>query len=52
MRTNLSEGRIARVFFCFHEGILIALHGIIKKTQTTPKQELKLALDRKKEITR
>ena len=52
VRTNLSEGRIARVFFCFHEGILIALHGIIKKTQTTPKQELKLALDRKKEITR
>lgn len=40
VRSNLTRGRIARVFFCFIEGRLVALHGIIKKTQKTPPADL------------
>jgi phage-related protein len=49
VRSNISDGRIARVLFCFAEGELIALHGFIKKTQKTPAQDTDLALKRKKE---
>lgn len=50
VRTDLTGGRIARVFFCFHEGKLILLHGIIKKSQKTPKTDLKLAKKRQKKV--
>ena len=43
IRTNLSDGRIARVFFCAHEGAMVLLHGFIKKTQKTPPRELNVA---------
>ena len=33
VRSNLTGSRIARVFFCFADGRLIAPHGFIKKTQ-------------------
>ena len=50
VRSALSSNRIARVFFCFTEGRLVALHGIIKKTQKTPQDDLDLALKRKREF--
>ena len=50
VRTSLSNGKIARVFICFHDDELFALHGIIKKTQKTPETDLKLALKRMKEV--
>lgn len=50
IRSNLTSRRIARVFLCIYEGCLIALHGFIKKTKTTPNDELKLARKRQKEI--
>jgi phage-related protein len=50
VRTSLPYGRISRVFFCFHDGNLWALHGFIKKSQKTPEEDLKLALNRKKEV--
>ena len=43
IRSNLSDGRIGRVFFCAHEGGLVLLHGIIKKSQKTPDKELDTA---------
>ncbi len=46
IRTNLSGGRIARVFFCTHDGALILLHGFIKKAQKTPDHELEVATRR------
>ncbi len=49
VRTNLPQG-IARVLFCIHESEMILLHGFIKKSQKTPKQELNLALKRKLEV--
>lgn len=43
IRSNLSDGRIARVFFCSHEGSMVLLHGFIKKSQKTPTNELDVA---------
>jgi phage-related protein len=51
VRSDLTQGRIARVLFCIHEGRMALLHGFIKKTQKTPDSDLNLALKRKKEIT-
>lgn len=31
VRTNLPQGRKARVLFCIHEGNMVLLHGFIKK---------------------
>ena len=50
VRTNLSGNKIARMFFCFADGRLIALHGFIKKGQKTPEDELKLARKRQREF--
>jgi len=50
VRTRLPSKTIARVFICFHSGVLVALHGFIKKTQKTPDEELKIARKRKKEV--
>ena len=48
IRTRLKGGRIARVFFCAHEGNMVLLHGFIKKTQKTPDKELAIAVKRMK----
>jgi phage-related protein len=45
-----SSRREARVFFGFHDGMLIALHAMIKKTQKTPTEDLTLARQRFKEL--
>jgi phage-related protein len=50
VRSNLSGSRIARLFFCFAQGRLVALHGFIKKSQKTPEAELKIARKRKAEF--
>lgn len=50
IRTNLPDKKISRVFICFYDGELWALHAIIKKTQKTPVEDLKLSLKRKKDI--
>ncbi|WP_233423711.1 type II toxin-antitoxin system RelE/ParE family toxin [Sphingobium amiense] len=50
VRTSLPDGTIARVLFCFHQGELYALHGFIKKSQTTPAADLELARKRQKEV--
>lgn len=50
IRSNLSGGRIARVFFCILGNQMVLLHGIIKKTQKTPAKDLALAVKRKQEL--
>jgi phage-related protein len=40
------EGRIARVLFTVSSSKIVLLHGFIKKSQTTPQPDLKLAKDR------
>jgi phage-related protein len=51
VRSDLTQGRIARVLFCIHDGRMVLLHSFIKKTQKTPDADLDLAIKRKKEIT-
>jgi phage-related protein len=42
---------IARVFYCVaNERRIVMLHSFIKKTEATPKRELEIARQRKKEI--
>lgn len=50
IRSNISNGRIARVIFVVAEERMVLLHGFVKKTQKTPKPELEVAEKRKKEI--
>jgi len=52
VRSNISDGRIARLIFCISDGEMILLHGFIKKSRKTPKQELDLAVKRRKELKR
>ena len=50
IRARGSEG-IGRAFFCcMGEQKIVILHGFIKKTQTTPRREMRLALKRMKEV--
>lgn len=44
------ENRIARVLFVIDKQTMILLHGFIKKSQKTPKQELDLAKQRLKAL--
>ncbi len=50
VRTDLPTRRTARVLICLHEEQLVAVHGFIKKTRTTPEDELALARKRQKEL--
>jgi phage-related protein len=50
VRSSLTGKRIARVLFCTAGERLVLLHGIIKKTRTTSKEDLALARKRRKEI--
>jgi phage-related protein len=45
VRTRLPT-QISRVLFIIEDGQMILLHGFIKKTQKTPKQDIELAEDR------
>ena len=50
VRTPLPDGTTARVMICFHGGELYALHGFIKKSQTTPVADMEIARKRQKEV--
>lgn len=42
------EGRIARILFTVVGDVMVLLHGFIKKSQATPKQDISLTKDRLK----
>ena len=50
IRTDLPTKRTARVLICLYRGHLMALHGFIKKTRTTPESDLALARKRQREL--
>jgi phage-related protein len=50
IRSDLASKRTARVLLCLHREHLVALHGFVKKTRTTPDEDLALARKRKKEL--
>ena len=52
VRSSLPSQRIARLILCFHDQMLVVLHGFIKKTQKTPTDDLALAKRRMKEVTK
>lgn len=49
VRTNLDH-RISRVLFGIEDGHMYLLHGFMKDTQQTPKEDLDLAIARWKEV--
>ena len=40
VRSDITDGRIARVLFSVEGGRMVLLHGFIKKTRTTPAADL------------
>src|SRR5262245_48346129 len=50
VRSTLASRREARVLFGFYDGMLIALHAFIKKTQKTSPEDLAMARQRMKEL--
>jgi phage-related protein len=55
VRSSLPSQRKARLVLCFHDQMLVVLHGFIKKTQKTqktPTDDLALAKRRMKEVTK
>ena len=52
VRSSRPSHRIARPILCFHDQMLVVLHGFIKKTQKTPADDLALAKRRMKEVTK
>jgi phage-related protein len=51
VRSNIAQGRIARVLFSIHDGRMLLLHAFIKKAQKTPHSDLELAIKRRNEVT-
>ena len=49
VRTNLHNS-ISRVFFTIWRRYMVLLHGIIKKSQKTPKQDLDIAIKRRNTV--
>ncbi len=49
IRSRIPEG-IARVFFTVVNSRMVLLHGFVKKSQTTPRADIELALRRMKEV--
>ena len=47
VRTNISDNRICRVLFTISGKKMILLHGFIKKSQKTPKDDLDLGKKRR-----
>jgi phage-related protein len=50
VRTDLPTKRTARVLLCLYREHLVALHGFIKKTRTTPAEDLATERKRQKEL--
>ncbi len=50
VRSNVSDNRIARVIFCIAHDQMILLHALVKKTQSTPQEDLALARKRMRGI--
>ena len=50
IRTDLPTNRTARVLLSLYRDHLVALHGFIKKTRTTPEEDIALARKRQKEL--
>ena len=52
VRSKLTGGRSARVIFTVSTGVMLLLHGFIKKSRATPHGELELAERRRRDHER
>lgn len=50
LRFKGKEGQVRVLFFFFYKKQIILTHGFVKKTQKTPKKEIEIAEQRKKEF--
>ncbi len=50
VRSQLTQGRIARILFCTTGGLMVLLHAFVKKTQKVPDADIALARKRMKEL--
>ncbi|MBU0694158.1 MAG: type II toxin-antitoxin system RelE/ParE family toxin [Candidatus Omnitrophica bacterium] len=50
LRFKGKEGQIRVLFFFFYRKQIILTHGFLKKTQKTPRKEIKIARQRKKDF--
>lgn len=50
VRSDISDKSIARVFFTVRDGCMVLLHGIIKKSQKTPENDLQIAKERRNKV--
>ena len=50
VRSEITQGRIARVLFCIQDGRMVLLHAFIKKSQKTPDADVDLATKRRKDV--
>ncbi len=50
VRTDLPTKRTARVLLCLYREHLVALHGFIKETRTTPDEDMTTARKRQKDV--
>lgn len=50
VRSNISDGRIARVIFVIQGRRMVLLHGFIKKSRKTPNRDREMALKRRREL--
>lgn len=48
VRSDITDGKTARVIFTVEKGCMVLLHAFVKKSRETPKRDLELALQRKK----
>lgn len=52
IRSRISAARITRILFFIEDDVMYLLHGFVKKTQATPKDDLDLAIRRMNDIKR
>lgn len=52
VRSDISNGRIARVLFVIEGSDMVLLHAFIKKTQKTPQADIDIAVQRRRRLTK
>ncbi len=50
LRFKGKEGQVRVLFFFFYEKRIILTHGFVKKTQKTPRKEIEIAQERRKDF--
>lgn len=41
-----------RIFYTFHKKFIVLLHGFVKKSEKTPRKEIRIAINKLQDLTR